>query len=296
MNKTNTAKLKVITAMFIYGTIGIFVRYLPFASSVTAMLRGLIGAPVLLLVLRLKKQKISWQAIKSNLLRLILLGVMLGMNWILLFEACRYTTVATATLCYYFAPIFIVAVSPFVFKEKMTAKKAVCILTALVGMVFVSGVAQNGMPKLTELKGVLFGLGAAVLYAAVVVNNKKLKGISPYDRTVAQLAISCIVLLPYNLFTDSFRGFALTPTVLVILLIVGIVHTGLSYFLYFGSMESLNSQTLAILSYIDPVVAVILSALLLKEQLGLFGIIGAVLVIGSAVAIEVKFKKLNKSD
>ncbi len=286
MNKTNSAKFNVILSMTVYGTIGIFVRYIPLPSAAVSMLRGMIGAPFLFLLLLMKKSKISWKAIKKNALRLCLLGAMLGINWIFLFEAYRYTSVATATLCYYLAPIFIVAVSPFVFKEKMTPKKLICIAVALVGMVFVSGAVESGIPSISELKGIILGIGAAVLYAAIVINNKKLHGISGYDRTIAQLIISSAVLLPYNLIVGSFKGFSFSVMTLGLLLILGIVHTGLSYYLYFGAMDKLNSQSLAILSYIDPAVAIILSACVLREPIGVFDIIGAILILGAAFICE----------
>ena len=294
MDKTAAAKWKVISSMFIYGTIGVFVRYIPLPSSVTAMMRGLIGAPFLLLVLLLKRSHLSGRDIKRNLPLLCLSGLMLGANWILLFESYRYTTVATATLCYYFAPIFLVAASPFVFREPMTLRKLLCILAALAGMVFVSGVAENGIPAPGELQGVLLAVGAAALYACIVIANKKLRGISAYDRTIMQLAISALVLLPYNLLSGGFAGLRLTPFICLMLLIVGVVHTGVAYYLYFGSMEDLNSQTLAILSYIDPVVAVLLSALVLKEPLGAAGLLGAVLILGAALVSELPERKRAK--
>lgn len=294
MNSTNLAKINVITSMFIYGTIGVFVRYIQLPSATISMFRGMIGAPFLLLILLIKRSKISWGAIKENFFRLILLGTMLGLNWIFLFEAYRYTSVATATLCYYLAPIFIVAVSPFVFKEKMTVKKVLCVVFALIGMVFVSGVAKNGIPAFIEIKGVLLGVGSAVLYALIVINNKKLHNISAYDRTIAQLVISAVVLLPYNLIVGNLSNLTFNPTIIILLLIVGTVHTGLSYFLYFGSMNKLSSQTLATFSYIDPVVAIILSAVILKEGLDLFNVIGAVLILGSAIISECSFKRRKR--
>ncbi len=286
MSKNNSAKLNVILSMFTYGTIGIFVRYIPLPSAAVSMFRGMIGAPFLLLILLIKRSKINLGAIKENLPRLLLLGTMLGLNWIFLFESYRYTSVATATLCYYLAPIFIVVASPFVFKEKMTAKKLICIAVALIGMIFVSGVAENGVPQISEIKGILLGIGAAILYAAIVINNKKLHNISAYDRTIAQLVISALVLLPYNIISGNLQNLAFDPKTLILLAVVGIFHTGLAYYLYFGAMDRLNSQTLAILSYIDPAVAIILSTLFLKEPFGIFGIIGAILILGSAIISE----------
>lgn len=281
--------------MFIYGTIGVFVRYIPLPSPVIAMTRGIVGSIFLGFVILIRRQKINFSDIRRNLLYLCISGAILGINWILLFEAYRFTSVATATLCYYLSPIMLVAVSPFIFKEKMTARKLTCIVVALIGMVFVSGILNAGISGISELRGIMLALCAAVLYTCIVTLNKMIKGISPYDKTLLQLAISALVLLPYNLFSGSFSGAALSPLTLVLLLIVGAVHTGLAYYLYFGSLGELPSQTLAILSYIDPVIAVLLSALLLHERIGIFGIIGAVLILGSALVSELPEKEKTEN-
>ena len=280
------AYLKNILSMTIFGTIGIFRRYLPLPSSLVAMSRGMIGMVFLLLVLMLARKKMDGAAIRKNLPRLCFSGVCLGANWILLFEAYNFTSVATATLCYYFAPMFIILVSPFVLKERLTAKKIICVLVALVGMVFVSGVLDAGIGSIAELKGVLLGLAAAVLYACVVLINKKTTGIESNDRTIVQLGVSSVVLLPYVLLTENFAEMAFTPGVVGMLIVVGILHTGIAYALYFGSLKELKAQTAAILSYIDPVLAILLSALLLREHMSLLCGVGAVLVLGAAIISE----------
>ncbi len=289
------AHLKIILSMFIFGTIGIFRRYIPLPSSLVAMVRGLVGALFLLLVMALRRQKLDRTAIRRVLPRLLLSGACLGFNWILLFEAYNYTTVATATLCYYFAPMFIILASPLLLKEKLTARKLICVAVALVGMVFVSGVLDAGINSITELRGVLLGLAAAVLYASVVLINKKTEGIPSNDRTVMQLGISAVILLPYVLLTENLALLDVSAggsmaLVLAMLLVVGIVHTGVAYALYFGSISTIKAQTAAILSYIDPVVAILLSALLLGEPMSLLGGVGAVLVLGSAIVSELPGK------
>ncbi len=290
MHRENTAKRNVIASMCIYGTIGLFVRSIPLASSVIAMARGVIGSLFLLLVLLVMRSRLSREAIRKQFPRLCLTGAMLGFNWILLFEAYRFTTVATATLCYYMAPIILVALSPFVFRERLSLRKLLCVLAALLGMVFVSGAAGGGLPAPAELKGVLLALSAAVFYALIVISNKRLSGLSAYERTIMQLLLSALVLLPYNLLTGAFSAGALSTGSLLLLLTVGILHTGVAYYLYFGSMERLRSQTLAILSYIDPVVAVLLSALILREPLGPLDLAGAVLILGAAILSELPEK------
>ena len=291
MDKTNISKIKVASSMFIFGTIGIFVRYIPLPSSIIAMMRAFIGTAVLLLVLALSRSRMDFAAIKKNFVKLAFSSTMMAINWILLFEAYRYTTVATATLCYYMSPIILVALSPFFFKEKLTAKKLICIGAALLGMIFVSGVIGGGGIKLSEMKGIVMGLLAACFYASVVITNKTIKGLPSFDRTIMQLAIAAVVMLPYNAITGAFNGIELNGLVVVMMVIVGVIHTGLAYWMYFGSMEHLKSQTLAILSYVDPVVAVLLSALLLREPMSILATIGAVMILGAAIVSELPEKE-----
>ncbi len=291
MNGANKSKLSLILSMFIFGTIGIFRRYIPLPSSLLALARGAIGVIFLLIFMAVKKEKLNLREIKDKILLLCISGVFIGFNWILLFEAYNYTTVATATLCYYMAPVFVIIASPFLFKEKLTLKKILCVIVALVGMVLVSGVIETGFSGAGEFKGVLLGLGAAVLYATVVLMNKKTAGVPAYTKTVIQLGSAAIVLLPYTLLTENFAELTFEPLTIIMLLIVGVVHTGWSYALYFGSMDNLKAQTVAIFSYIDPVVAIILSALILNEEMSIFGVIGAVMVLGSTMISELPSKK-----
>jgi len=285
-NDVNKSRWMLISSMLIFGTIGIFRKYIPLPSSVLAMARGWIGMAFLAAVLLLKRQKLDRKAIGQNFLCLLASGIMMGFNWILLFEAYRYTSVATATLCYYMAPIFVVLVSPMLLKERLSRKKLLCVGAALAGMVLVSGVTKAGFRGAEEWTGVLLGLGAAVLYAGVVLLNKFIRELNVYDKTIVQLGAAAVVLLPYTLLTEDFSQITFEPLAVGLLLVVGIVHTGIAYALYFGSLKDLPGQTVALFSYIDPVCAIILSALLLQEAMGAAEGIGAVLVLCAALVSE----------
>ena len=291
MKQENNAKVSLILAMTIFGTIGIFRKYIPLPSGIVACSRGVLGVAFLLAFIKIKKIKMDGQAIKNHLKILLISGVFIGLNWVLLFESYRYTSVAVATLCYYMAPIFVMLASPFVLKEKLTVKKSLCVAVALLGMVFVSGVLDGGISGISELKGVLFGLGAAALYATVVMMNQSLKAVPTYDKTIMQLGAAAVVLIPYILVAEDLSAVVLTPLITVMLLIVGVVHTGIAYAMYFGSMNGLKAQTVALFSYIDPIVAIILSAVFLKEPMTLFSVIGAVLVLGATMISELPEKK-----
>ena len=309
--------LMLASSMLIFGTIGIFRRYIPLPSGLLAFSRGAIGAVFLGLFLKCRgawkqKQKAgsgegsergdksgNHDAQKSTfmqalprktsagtMLLLILSGALIGVNWILLFEAYNYTTVATATLCYYMEPTIVILLSPLFFKEHLTAKKLVCAILAVLGMFLVSGAAGQGLPQGNALTGILYGLGAAVLYAAVVIMNKCIRNVDPYLKTILQLASASVCITPYLAVTGQFSHVQLDRFSVLMLLIVGLVHTGIAYTLYFGSTDGLKAQTIALFSYIDPVSALFFSMLFLHEPMSATGLAGAVLILGAAFAAE----------
>ena len=286
MNAVIRAKRDLIFSVSVFGTIGIFVRWIGLPSSVIALVRGAVGAAFLLLLARFRHAPIDRAALRRRWQLLLLSAAMMSFNWITLFEAYRYTTVATATLCYYMAPIFVTLISPVLLKERLTARKLLCVFLALAGMVFVSGVPQSGLPGPSEAKGILLALCSAALYAGVILINKYLAGVPAYDRTLLQLACAAAVMIPYILLTEDLSAMSVTPLGAVLLLIVAVFHTGWCYALYFGSMTVLSAQTVALFSYIDPIVAILLSALLRREPLGWSGILGAALVLGSTLVSE----------
>ncbi len=279
------SKLKFLGAMGIFGTVGIFVKFIPLPSAAIAFCRGVLGVLFLLLVMFTGRSGFDKAAVKRNFLILFLSGAAIGVNWILLFESYNHTTVATATVCYYLAPLFLLLASPLV-GERLTLKKLCCIGVALVGLIFVSGMMEGGLPPLSELTGVGLGVGAAMFYATVMVLNKKLTPIPAYEKTVIQLGTAAVVILPYLLWGGIAPLLSLNWIGILLLLVVGIVHTGVAYAMYFGAMKDLTAQTIAVFSYLDPVVAVLLSALLLKETITFWGILGTVLILGSALYSE----------
>ncbi len=276
--------LMFVSSMLIFGTIGVLRRYIPVSSAFLAFARGMLGGLCILLFLKLKK-KGDQEKIPARALRgLIVSGALIGINWILLFEAYNHTTVAVATLCYYMEPTIVTLLSPLLFREKLTGRKAACAAVAVAGMVLVSGVLEGARGG--SLRGVLLGLGAALFYSAVVIMNKRITGVDMYRKTTVQLLSAGAVMVPYLLATGGLGGGEFTPAAVILLAVAGIVHTGLAYVLYFGGMERLRVQTVAILSYIDPVSALLFSALLLREPLSALGVLGAAMIIGSAIVSE----------
>lgn len=273
-----------LLAMTIFGTIGLFVKFIELPSTVIALSRGALGTLFLLLVLKLLKRRINTASVKSNFKHLVIAGVALGLNWIFLFEAYRLTSVATATLAYYMAPIILILLSPILLHERIPLGKWICVICALFGMSLISGVWEGS--ENVALDGITMGLIAACFYASVVINNKFLKGLDPYDSSIVQLAVAAIVLLPYVFFTVDFSILKPDTTTIGLTLAVGILHTGVAYWLYFSALPKLGAARIAIFSYIDPAIAILLSVFVLMEPMTTAGVIGAVLILGAALASE----------
>lgn len=280
--------IMLIVAMCIYGSIGLVRKSVALSSSLIALSRSVIGAIFLIVALLLRKQKVDTNKIKKNFVYLVISALALGFNWVFLFESYSYLSVATATLIYYFAPTIVIFVSVPLFKDKLTLKHIFCAIISLVGMIFISGVLQSEFTL--SISGILFAVGAMLLYATVIVLNRKANEVPTLERTTIQLSVSAIILLPYTLLTDKILFLGVDSTSIILLIIMGIVHTGIAYLLYFSAIGTLKSHTVAIFSYIDPTLAVILSFTVMQEGFSVFSLIGAILIILSSIVSQVNLK------
>jgi len=278
--------------MLIFGSVGLFVRYIPLPSSGIALGRGIIGCLFLLLMMFILRKRISFKRVRADLIILILSGAAIGINWIFLFEAYRYTTIANATICYYLAPVIVVFLSPFILKEKLTFIKVCCILAAITGIILITGIGEE--QGANDLKGIIYGLGAALFYASVIILNKFFRHVTDFERTVIQLFFASASLLPYVALTYPSDGQAIEITGVILLLTVGIIHTGFAYFLYFSGLNALKGQTAALLSYIDPLTAIILSTVILSEKMGILQVVGGFLILGGTMLNEIFSEKKPK--
>lgn len=271
--------LSFLFAMVVFGTIGLFVRYAPLPSSLIALTRGIIGTLFLLVWAHLGHISVEQKTLRDNWKHLVASGIAIGINWILLFESYRHTSLAVATLCYYLQPVFVTLLAPMVLREKLRPCNFLLIVLTFLGMSMVCGLTRPQGPL-----GILLASGAALFYASVILINKKMGAIEPILSTAIQLGIASLSVLPYVLLTVDFPTVAFTRLGITILLVIGIVHTGFAYALYFGAMQKLSAHMVAILSYIDPITALMLSALVLKETMTTTQFIGAVVVLGSTLA------------
>ncbi|MEF9941644.1 MAG: EamA family transporter [Lachnospiraceae bacterium] len=281
------AKVKLAVAMSVFGTIGLFVKNIPLPTGEIALFRALIAIVVILFYKLIKGQGLSLGAIKKELPLLGLSGVLVGFNWILLFQSYRYTTVSLATLSYYFAPMIVMIVCPILFKERFTLRQLVCFSMATIGLVLIVGTGGAKVDQST-LIGIGYGLGAAVLYAMVILLNKYIKQVTGIDRTLVQFLAGAFVMLPYVLLTTGMQIGTIQIKGLWNLLILGVVHTGIGYCLYFTAIQELKGQEVALLSYMDPLVAIFISVLVLHESMSRIQILGGALILAFTLLHEVQ--------
>ncbi|MDY6050057.1 MAG: DMT family transporter [Corynebacterium sp.] len=290
------------TSLIIFGTIGVVRRMIDLPSAFIAASRGVFGAVTIALIVvalrRSVRRGFDWQFVRANWKLLAFSGIMLGLNWAWLFEAYQFTTIATAQLMLYMGPIFVIVLSPLLLHERLRGFKVICVGVAFVGLLLVS-VFNTAVPATENpdhVVGVAYGLLAACGYTSVVIATKKLSptssdgSIDPYTNTVAQLVFCSIVLIPYSLLVDDWFApgvLTFTPQTVVFLALICVVFTGINYILFFGPVPHMSAQSIAVLSYLDPAVALTVSAVLLHEPLGGAGIIGAVLIIGAAIVSEI---------
>lgn len=279
MHSSQSSRWMLAVSMAVFGTLAPFVRNIPVSSGELALYRAVLAAILIGVFLLATKQRIDLQAIRKELPLLLLSGVAMGINWILLFEAYKYTTVAISTLSYYFAPVIVTVVCPFLFKEKPTGKQILCFVMSTIGLALVIGITDLGSGGNDGL-GIAFGLGAAVFYAAVILLNKFIRGVTGIHRTFLQFLAAIAILIPYVAVSGGMSLGNLNVTGWVCLLIVGLVHTGITYCLYFSALKELPGQESAILSYIDPLVAIVIGVLVLGEPLSWQQLVGGGMILG----------------
>ena len=279
-------KSKMIISTTLFGTLSLFVRHIPLTSAEVALFRAAIALVCLLLFKGIKKQPLNLKGLGGDLPLLFLSGGAMGFNWIFLFEAYKYTTVSVATLSYYFAPMIVVALSPLLFREKPTRRGLVCFAGATLGLALV--VNPTSLSGSDPAKGVAFGLAAACLYATVILLNKRITRVSGIDRTVLQFAAAAAVLLPYVLLTTGIHLEGMDATGWLCLLAVGALHSGAAYVLYFSALARLPGQEAAILSYVDPLVAVLISLTVLAEPVAPVQLVGGAMILAFTLAYELK--------
>lgn len=271
-----------ILSMLIFGTNGLLVSRISLQSSQIVLLRTLIGG-ALLTVIVLLRGGFDRNAVRADLPMILLGGTALGLNWVALFSAYRLLNVSLATLIYYIGPILVLLFSPIIFREKLTGTKIAAVAIVAVGLVCISGsILVGGMNPV----GFAAAIASALFYAALIVFNKRITHTEGLQTAAIELDIAFAVVLIYCLLTVGLPHPARAD--LPYIAVIGVVNTGLAYVLYFSGLQKLPGQSVALISYVDPVSALFFSALFLHEKLTLIQVIGAVLIIGGAMLGEMR--------
>lgn len=273
--------------MAVFGTLALFVKNISLPPEEIALFRALIASAAIILYKVLTAEKLHFARIKNEFPILFLSGAAMAFNWIFLFKAYHHTSVSIATLSYYFAPVIVMIASPILFKEKLSRKQIICFIMASIGLVMIIGVSGANQSH-GNFTGIAFGLAAAALYATVILLNKHIKSVTGIDRTLIQFFAAIIILLPYIYLTTGIHITNLDRWGLFNLLFLGTVHTGITYCLYFSSLKDLKGQEAAIFSYIDPLIAIIISVMILNESMSPVQILGGLMILGFTLFNELK--------
>ena len=287
----NKAFFKYIFALLLFGSNGIVASFIDLSSQNIVLLRTLIGSILLIAIFFISGGKLTFHKNKKQFLFLAVSGIAMGTSWMFLYEAYARIGVSIASLLYYCGPVIVMALSPLLFKEKLTANKVLGFLAVLICVILINGNAFDGKG---DLFGIACGLLSAVMYAFMVICNKKAKDIVGLENSMLQLTIA---FLTVAIFVGLKQGYAMqiAPTSIVPIFILGLLNTGIGCYFYFSSIGKLNVQTVAICGYLEPLSAVLFSVAFLKETMLPLQIIGAVLTIGGAMIGELVKPKRTKS-
>ncbi|MBQ7560834.1 MAG: EamA family transporter [Synergistaceae bacterium] len=283
MQSKNKYLIMLLASIIIFGSVGVLRRQIDLSSALIAFCRGIIGASFILCIIRGRIQRVGLK----TFLQLVISGAFLGINWLFLFESYNFTSVPVATLFCYTSPAMIIILSAIFLNEGFTGKKFICLALSLTGMILISGVLDSGGIASNDVRGILCALVSALLYSLVVIMNKSISGVDVYTKTITQLIFSAVALLPYLILTGEFFSGEWSVKAVIFLIIISLINTGIAYILYFASLEKLKAHTVALLSYLDPLTALILSSLILGESLTFTGLIGAALILVSSLMCEI---------
>ncbi|MEG0987389.1 MAG: DMT family transporter [Clostridium sp.] len=280
----NSSLFRYILSLLIFGTNGVVASFIPLTGAEIVLTRTILGSAFLMGVFVLLKNKLHVTEMKRQWKWMLISGASMAFSWVCLFEAYDSAGVSIATLEYYCGPVIVMALSPLLFKEKLTSIKVAGITCVIIGMVCINGSGITGTTGLSSA-GLLYGVLSAVFYAVMIISNKKIQNLSGLELTMAQLIIAGILVAPYVALMHN-GPLSLGIEAILAIIFLGIVNSGLACFLYFSSIHELPAQTVALCSYIDPLSTLLFSALFLNERLSTVHAIGAVLILGGAALGE----------
>lgn len=282
--------LKYILGLLILGSNGVIAAQIHMNSYEIVLVRTFLGSLFLAALLLLSKSKLQCLHHKKELFFMLLSGIAMGLNWLFLFEGYATVGVSITILLCYCGPIFVMLVSPIFFRERITLTKIVCFAIVIFGMLCING---QSLEAGKSPWGIFCGVMAAVIYAVMIIANKKAPHIRGMENATIQIATAFFTVLIFVLAKQGLHLNIRSSDLLPILLL-GFINSGIAIYLYFSPIDYLPVQSVAIIGYSEPLSAVIFSVLFLGEKLLPLYIIGGICIIGGALLAEL-YKPKGKS-
>ena len=277
-NRVQKAYAKQLLSLLLFGMNGTIASRILLNSYEIVFLRTLIGGTFLVIVFLLSGKKVSALKNKKHFLCVIISGVAMGASWMFLYEAYSQLGVSVATLAYSCGPVIVMTLSPLVFRERLTILKVLGFAVVLTGMYFVNG---SELQQGNLSRGLICGVLSAATYAVMVIFNKKALSVAGLENTMFQLVFA---LLTVAVFMQMKQGLVI-PTLMdniVPVLILGVINTGVGCYLYFSSIQNLPAASVAICGYLEPLAAMLFSAIFLEERLTAIQLVGAACIMCGA--------------
>ena len=271
-----------IASLLVFGTNGVVASTIGLDGIWIVLLRSMIGAVALVAVFLVMGNRFTFHRDRRTFVLMAVSGASMGLSWMCLFEAYDSAGVGLASLEYYCGPVIVMALSPLLFGERLTARRVLGFAVVFLGIV---AVGMDGVSGSADAGGLLLGAMSAVLLAVMIVTNKMAVGVRGMENPVVQLVFAFATVAAVSLVTGD-AAMAVAPSDVPGILVLGLVNTALGCVLYFTSMGRIRSQTVAVCGYIEPLTAVVLAALVLGEPMGPVQVLGAAMVIGGALFCE----------
>lgn len=283
-------RIKLALVMIIWGSLGVFTRSIPLSALSMAFLRAFIALPVLFLVMKIKKaERVKLQLLKPYMIS----GILLGFGWLTLFYGFKHTSIASAVMIYNMCPVYVMIAAPLILKETISKIQIGVILISFLGLFLI---VSHNLSEGYGSMGLLLSAVSGMLYAAIVLINRSIKvRADNQTATFVQILTAMIVLLPFVIFEGNILTVvSLDKLAVFYTILLGILHTGIAYTMFFSLYEHMKSVEIVSYSYLEPLFGILFSVIFLGETLTLPQMIGGAMILGSTFFGEMlKNRQLN---
>lgn len=270
-------RVKLLLVMVIWGSLGVFTRTIPLSALNLAFLRALIALPVLFAAMKMGSQR------KVTLKRLrpyIVSGVLLGFGWLTLFYGFKHTNISTAVIIYNMCPVYVMIGAPIFLKESISRIQIAVIVISFIGLFLIVG---NNLLEGAGYMGMMLSAVSGMCYAVIVLINRNIKDrVDNRYATFVQILTAMLVLLPFVVYDGTiYSVIELSGVQLFLTVLLGVVHTGVAYTMFFSLYAHMKSVEIVSYSYFEPLFGVLMGVLFIGEILSIWQIAGGILILGS---------------